>query len=477
MRSLQFRLTLSHLFVALACVAIMLLLTFVGYFSYLNTNWAANWARDYAVSLADVLGADHADLPALDAELSTWFVEDSLAGFDIESAADAVNSDYYWTAYLDEGESMLILSPEGLVVASSDPDYYPVGAPFTTPDVPLTFPRPDFDAVSINTGNMHVGLSSIWNTNGDFIGWMYFEGSGDDVAFLLGQIARTLAVPTVLAALLALFVSAMVGVLLARFFGKRLRAISSTAAAFAAGNYTQRVALRGQDEFSLLGGQFNRMADQLQTQMVDLHDFATIQERNRLARELHDAVKQQLFSLNLTVGSIQSILTSQPEIAQQRLKQVVAQSQSIHQEIDTIINQLRPPALQDQGLASALQSLTETWQHTHQISVQYAAQAEREVPVTIEQSLYRIAQEALQNIGKHAHATAVEVHLVYTAADVTLTVQDNGQGFDPAAKPNKGLGVQSMHERVAPLGGAVTVKSAPDNGTIVVARVPITIAI
>ena len=93
--------------------------------------------------------------------------------------------------------------------------------------------------------------------------------------------------------------------------------------------------------------------------------------------------------------------------------------------------------------------------------------------MAVEQALFRVAQEALANVARHSDATAVEVHLAWEGDGVTLTVQDNGCGFNVGAAEGKGLGLQSMQERMEALGGALEVESAPGQGTCLVARCPL----
>ncbi len=443
----------------------MFVLTFGGYYLYLNTNWAASWARDYTATVATVLADSHGTATALDIELSEDFIEDNIEGFDID-----LDDQYYLPVTLTEDEFMAIVTLDGEVIASN----------YAFEDTILetiTFPLEATRDLAFNENEYHAGLAGIWNANDELIGWLYFEGNGDDIAFALGQTARQLTIPTILSGLLAIFVSAIMGAILASYFGNRLRKLSTVSTAFAAGDLQRRVQLQGKDEFAQLGTQFNQMADQLQTQMDELHDLATLEERNRLARELHDGVKQQLFSLNLTVGAIKSIVRSNPDVAEERLNQVVLQSQQIHQELDAIIKQLRPLALEDHGLAHALERLTQTWQASHNATVTYQAVAAREVARDIEEALYRVTQEALQNIGKHANAQSVDLQLTYSDADLQLTIADNGIGFDQSSQRDSGLGMRSMQERMSNVGGTLTVSSVPGRGTTLKASVPIGIEI
>jgi signal transduction histidine kinase len=110
------------------------------------------------------------------------------------------------------------------------------------------------------------------------------------------------------------------------------------------------------------------------------------------------------------------------------------------------------------------------WSRQSHIAAEVRVRGERPLPLPLEQALFRVAQEALTNIRRHSGATAVEIDLVWTGNEVVLAVSDDGQGFNPAARDGKGLGLQSMRERVEALGGRLDVTSTPGTGTQVVAH-------
>jgi signal transduction histidine kinase len=190
-------------------------------------------------------------------------------------------------------------------------------------------------------------------------------------------------------------------------------------------------------------------------------ELSVLEERNRLARELHDALTQSLFGLRLRLeaGDVDS--------ARSVLDEVFA-------ELRSLILQLRPPALERDGLVASLAKHLDVVGRTHGMSTRLDAAALGEVEPDTEQALFRIAQEALTNVVKHAAASSVHVHLARTDGMVTLEIVDDGQGFDPS-DPSIGarrLGLVSMRERASELGGSLVVESERDVGTSVRARVP-----
>jgi NarL family two-component system sensor histidine kinase LiaS len=140
------------------------------------------------------------------------------------------------------------------------------------------------------------------------------------------------------------------------------------------------------------------------------------------------------------------------------------------QELSRLIAELRPAALEGQGLPDALRGYVSTWNEHSRIPAQVVVQHERALPLENEEALYRVAQEALANVARHSHASAVTVRLIYDAVGVTLTIGDNGVGFDPQQTP-EGFGLDSMRQRLAALGGALEIVTSAE-GTTVTAHLP-----
>jgi signal transduction histidine kinase len=202
--------------------------------------------------------------------------------------------------------------------------------------------------------------------------------------------------------------------------------------------------------------------------------LAVMKERERLARELHDSVTQSLYSLTLLAEAGQrsgragdlkrteGYLARLGEIGQQALK-----------EMRLLVYDLRPLALQREGLVGALQQRLDAVERRAGVEARLLVEGEIELPASIEEGLYRIAQEALNNALKHAGPTSVTVHIRADGRFVGLEVADNGRGFDPDAVSDKGgMGLVSMRERAEKLGGLLTVLSAPGEGTSVKVRTP-----
>lgn len=210
--------------------------------------------------------------------------------------------------------------------------------------------------------------------------------------------------------------------------------------------------------------------------LTEAQTRAALEERQRLARELHDSVTQSLYSLTLLaeagrrtaaagdLAKATGVIARLGETAQQALK-----------EMRLLVFELRPLALETEGLVDALRQRLEAVEKRAGLQATLHAEALPDLPAPVEHGLYRIAQEALNNALKHAGAAAVTVRLRAAAGQVELEVADDGRGFEPAAvRGGGGLGLVSIHERAAALGGAVQIRSAPGAGTRVQVNVPLT---
>ena len=201
-------------------------------------------------------------------------------------------------------------------------------------------------------------------------------------------------------------------------------------------------------------------------------DRAALDERQRLARELHDAVSQALYGIALGARTARTLLDRDPAQASEPLDYVLSLTDTAMEEMRALVLELRPESLERDGLASALRKLAEATQHRHRLTVRAHIGGEPAIALEAKQAFYRIAQEALHNAVKHAQATALDLTLTTAPESVTLTVADNGAGFDPSADFPGHLGLRSMRERMARLGGELTITSAPGEGVTVRATLP-----
>ncbi len=204
--------------------------------------------------------------------------------------------------------------------------------------------------------------------------------------------------------------------------------------------------------------------------------LAVSEERNRLARDLHDSVTQELFSMTMIAGALPVLMERNPAAARERLHRLHDLARGALAEMRALLFALRPAALEDEGLVSAIQKHAAAFQHREGVVVQLNLEVEDRLPHAVEEALYRVVQEALNNVAKHAHATAVTIALAVRDGRVCLTVTDSGAGFVLA--PDGGpagttLGLRGMRERVELLHGSFAVRSTPGEGTTIHVSIPL----
>jgi signal transduction histidine kinase len=195
---------------------------------------------------------------------------------------------------------------------------------------------------------------------------------------------------------------------------------------------------------------------------------ALLEERQRLARELHDAVTQTLFSSSLIADVLPRLWERDPAEARRRLDEMRELTRGALAEMRTLLYELRPTALTESPLGDLLRQLVEAAIGRARLPVALTVDGQSGpggLPADVQVALYRIAQEALNNVAKHARADRAEVSLVYRASGVELSVGDDGQGFDLAQRPPGHLGVGIMHERAAAVGAIFAIASRPGEGT------------
>jgi signal transduction histidine kinase len=203
-------------------------------------------------------------------------------------------------------------------------------------------------------------------------------------------------------------------------------------------------------------------------------ELSIVEERNRLARELHDSVTQKLFGLSLTAEAAATVLDRDPDAARGQLQRLQALTREAMEELRSLIFELRPPAAETEGLATALRKHVDVLQRVHGHAVELHVEGDGEADGARAAELLRIAQEALQNALRHAHARRVDVSLQAQNGRLRLTVTDDGVGFDPAEPGlrSRRLGLTSMEERARALGGTLTIESEPGAGTTIALEVP-----
>lgn len=293
-----------------------------------------------------------------------------------------------------------------------------------------------------------------------------------------------------LLAVVAIPISVILIGVFARPFLRRIKHVAEASQRFADGDLSARVLDAHHDEVSTLARQFDTMADVLQQNIYTLRDLlrsntelteqaeqAAIQsERLRLARDLHDELAQQLFSLSASSAAIPNLIAQDATTAVLQARQVAVLAEQTLVSLRSLLVDLRPGGLLDMGLAQGLRELCAEWERKHQIALELSVIISRErFSAPLQTAVFQIVRESLSNVGKHAQATQVNVTLVEGRQQLVLSISDNGKGLQPGdLNKYEHFGLVNMRERAEALGGALYRESESGRGTTIRVVLPLT---
>lgn len=200
---------------------------------------------------------------------------------------------------------------------------------------------------------------------------------------------------------------------------------------------------------------------------VEVSRTAVKDERNRLARDLHDAVTQTLFSASLMAEVLPKVWDMDPELGRQKLEELRKLTRGALSEMRTMLMELRPSALADADIEDLFQHLVNAFSARTMITVRFEKTGDEDPPVAVKEAFYRVGQEALNNIEKHACAQAVEIELIRRPGSFRLAIRDDGCGFDAGEVSQDHLGLGIMEERAKQIGAMLVVDSTPSKGTVI----------
>src|SRR6266480_5594949 len=292
-----------------------------------------------------------------------------------------------------------------------------------------------------------LAITPIVGQEGNVQGALIMKIVRPDIFQLVSAFLQLIVVTVVIVTTIAAIAGMVFGYLTARGLTRRLKGLTTAADRWGRGDFSALAHDASEDELGHVARQFNRMAEQLQNLLQARQKLATLEERNRLARDLHDSVKQQVFAISMQIGATKVLLKRDANAAEVRLNEAEKLVRQAQQELTSLIRELRPVALEGKGLIAALRELVTDWTKQSNIVANLrvegveGTQGAQTLPLTVEEALFRVAQEALSNVARHSNATLVQVTLTMTADTVTLSVIDNGQGFDTAHEGRLGVGL------------------------------------
>lgn len=272
---------------------------------------------------------------------------------------------------------------------------------------------------------------------------------------------------------------------------QRFDYISTMITQLSRGEFSSRIYFNENDEVASLGDELNELGEKLQQQKESLlkladekaelarsaHKAATIEERQRLARDLHDAVSQQLFALTMMAQATGKVFDKNPEKAKKQLEEITQMALQAQTEMRALLLHLRPVHLSGEPLTEGVFSLIEELKQKCPLHFEVQMEEMDQISRTTEEQLFRVVQEALSNILRHANASEVKVNLTHSKGEMFLHISDDGAGFDPEEKKSNkaSYGLKSMKERCEEIGGVFTLRSREGEGTHIDIRVPTTV--
>jgi len=271
--------------------------------------------------------------------------------------------------------------------------------------------------------------------------------------------------------IVAVPVGTLFGWLVSRGLRKRLAGISTASQAWSKGDFSVTPRDTSGDEIGELTRNLNKMAEQLQTLIHTRDELTRVEERNRLARDLHDTVKQQTYASRMQLTAAKNLFKAKDKKVLEHIESALQLNRETQQELKLIIDELRPAALDGKGLAQAMAEYVVRWQEHTGIHATTSISGDRPLPLDVEQVFYRVLQESLSNVARHAEADSVTLNLNLTPEQATLSIIDNGRGFEPDAVSPSSSGLTGMKGRLEEIGGKLTVESTLAVGTTITAEV------
>ena len=281
-------------------------------------------------------------------------------------------------------------------------------------------------------------------------------------------IGRSLLIFTFFAGILG----SIFGMITANSLTKRLSRVSQAAHDWSLGKFSVIIQETKNDEIGQLASDLNRMADQLESLLDRRQEISVLEERNRLARDLHDSVKQQAFAASAQLAAAKSHFEQDPEEAFIHLQEAEQLIEKVRQELTSLIKEMRPIEMKGKGLLPAVEDLVNDWKRRNPMNLQTQIQGKYSLPLEMEKGVFRIVQEALANISWHSQAENVNLMIDFQPDFLSLVIKDDGKGFILSESSKSTMGLQSMHERAVLIGGELIINSQPGQGTEIILTVP-----
>jgi signal transduction histidine kinase len=383
--------------------------------------------------------------------------------------------------------SVILLDPEGNLLGSSNPDLISedmVGKPFELKILPQlekvveaalsgnVDPEQLFVTIEPNE-SFYFAIPFFDKTNQIVlgVGIIYIESlpTENDIP---ENVLTVLSQSALLLLLAAALIGTLFGFLTARGMTRRLQQVTNVTEAWSRGDFSEFIDDPSGDEISQLANQLNHMAEQLQQYLRRSQEMAVSEERNRLARDLHDSAKQEALAASFHLGTALTLFEREPTSARNHLVEADSLVDSVRGELTDLIHELRPPSLNADEFDETLNEYIIEWAHQSGVKASFKFTGNHDISLDLKQAIYRIIQEALANAARHSLAEKVNITVQQSDDSVELVIQDNGIGFD-IQKHYDGIGLETMRERAESLGGVISIISAAGEGTMITTSFPI----
>ncbi|MEE4194861.1 MAG: histidine kinase [Anaerolineae bacterium] len=281
--------------------------------------------------------------------------------------------------------------------------------------------------------------------------------------------------------LILMGITLLISALMGTFFGflasrglvNRLGHFSTTISKWSEGNFAPRIVDKEKDELNVVAEDLNEMSEHFESLLQEKQELSIIRERNRLARDLHDMVKQETFAASAQLGAAKTLLKKDPEKASQQLGEADNILDRVRANLTSLIHELYPTQQRDINLVDAIFDFGQEWERIYHIQVKIKMDQYMGMPHNVEHAFFMVVQEALSNVARHSNATEVEIFLKQNPHYAFVMICDNGIGMPEDKKPSHSIGIKSMNERARLLGGTLEIASKENEGTCVRMEVPL----
>jgi signal transduction histidine kinase len=496
-RQLRWKLTLSYIIVTVSSFLLILLimsgliftqilipenvLTLEGVIGYIQKNTAPRWSR---------ILEETSDDP----NTINLILESSIDRFTSKNFLSLGNVQF-WVSTIAELR-ILIIGTDGILLGRSDPAFLPsiemgeyfdisrvpgLEAPFNAARAGETDPKLLYSArpklgFLTRTDRYNLAVPIFRHASEDknqVAGVMVFlvdsfPTQKDIPAHILRVAGRSLTIFLLGAGIMG----TIFGAVFTYGLNKRLKLISKATDGWSEGNFTQFIDDDKGDEITQIAKRLNSMAEQLIILLRRRQEMAASEERNRLARELHDSAKQQALAASFQLGTALTLLQRDPDSAQKHLMEADSLIDSVRKELTNLILELRPWLIERQDFSELLHEYAQEWSNRSDINLNIDIRGSAELSLETRETLFRIMQEALANTARHSNASEADLLLEYGKDMVKMTLKDNGRGFDTQATYD-GIGLLTMRERAEASGGTIEVTSAQGQGVQIVIILPL----